>query len=108
MIDLHTHTDGLRRPPDRRPTSSRQAWLAGIRVLAVTDHDTIGGLAEPRTAAAEFGLRLVDGVEVTAIERERDVHVLGYFVSQRHAVPARFSPTQRERGSHACARSARG
>ena len=51
MIDLHTHTAAS----DGRLTATdlvRQAWLAGIRVLAVTDHDTLGGLEE----AARGGL----------------------------------------------------
>lgn len=95
MVDLHTHTaasDG------RLPATDlvRQAWLAGIRVLAVTDHDTLGGLDEAARAASEFGVRLVPGVEVTAVERDRDVHVLGYFVDRAHAGFQTFLALQRD------------
>jgi len=47
--------------------------------MSVTDHDTIAGLAEARSAAESRGIRLVDGIEMTAIDDGRDVHVLGYF-----------------------------
>jgi 3',5'-nucleoside bisphosphate phosphatase len=95
VIDLHTHTAAS----DGRLTATdlvRQAWLAGIRVLGVTDHDTLGGLDEAERAAAEFGVRLIDGVEVTAVERERDVHVLGYFVDRAHAGFQAFLAAQRQ------------
>jgi len=95
VIDLHTHTAAS----DGRLTATdlvRHAWMAGIRVLAVTDHDTLGGLDEAARAAADFGLRLVDGVEVTAIERDRDVHVLGYFVNRAHAGFQAFLSSQRD------------
>jgi 3',5'-nucleoside bisphosphate phosphatase len=78
VIDLHTHTtasDGHLSPADL----VREAWLAGIRVLAVTDHDTVAGLAEVGRAAVQFGLGHVPGIEITAIDDGRDVHVLGYF-----------------------------
>lgn len=95
MIDLHTHTqasDGRLSPRDL----VRQAWLAGIRVLGVTDHDTIGGLAAASSAAHEFGVRLVDGVEVTAIEESRDVHVLGYFMDLTDEPFVSFLAAQRQ------------
>jgi predicted metal-dependent phosphoesterase TrpH len=78
VIDLHTHTtasDGHLSPADL----VREAWLAGVRVLAVTDHDTIAGVADVGRAAAQFGLTPVTGIEITAIDDGRDVHVLGYF-----------------------------
>jgi 3',5'-nucleoside bisphosphate phosphatase len=95
VIDLHTHTqasDGRLSPTDL----VRQAWTAGITVLGVADHDTMGGLAEARRAADSFGLRLVDGVEVTAVEHGRDVHVLGYFVDAGNAGFRQFLKTQRD------------
>jgi predicted metal-dependent phosphoesterase TrpH len=94
VIDLHTHTVAS----DGRLTATdlvRQAWVAGIRVLGVTDHDTLGGLAEAHRAAEQFGLQLVDGVEVTAVEHDRDVHVLGYFVDSEHAGFQGFLADQR-------------
>ena len=78
MIDLHLHTtasDGSLSPGDL----VARAVLAGISTLAVTDHDTIAGLPEARAAATARGVRFVTGIEITAIEAGRDVHVLGYF-----------------------------
>jgi 3',5'-nucleoside bisphosphate phosphatase len=74
----------------------QRAWMAGIRVLGITDHDTVAGLASGRQAAAAFSLTLIDGVEVTAVENGRDVHVLGYFVDSAEASFAAFLARQRE------------
>lgn len=78
MIDLHLHTtasDGALAPA----ALVARAASAGITTLAVTDHDTTGGLDEARAAASARGIRLVNGIEITAVEGNRDVHVLGYF-----------------------------
>ena len=60
------------------------AAAAGLTTIALTDHDTVGGLAEARQAAQQFGLTLIDGIEVTAVESGRDVHVLAYFFDPQH------------------------
>ena len=78
MIDLHSHTTASDGYLDA-DSLIREAWTAGLRVLAVTDHDTVAGLAPARASAAAFGLSLVDGIELTAVDQGRDVHVLGYF-----------------------------
>ncbi|MEO6214266.1 MAG: PHP domain-containing protein [Vicinamibacterales bacterium] len=78
MIDLHLHTtasDGSLLPADL----VARAATAGITTLSVTDHDTIAGLSAAHLAAALCGLRLVNGIEITAVENSRDVHILGYF-----------------------------
>jgi 3',5'-nucleoside bisphosphate phosphatase len=95
VIDLHTHTDAS----DGRLTSHelvQRARIAGIGVLSITDHDTLAGLPSGRQAAAGFGLTFVDGVEVTAVENGRDVHVLGYFLDPADANLAAFLARQRE------------
>lgn len=94
MIDLHTHTDASDGCLTSRELIER-AWKAGIRVLGVTDHDTIAGLESARDAAAAFGLTLIDGVEVTAVEHGRDVHVLGYFVNPADPALGAFLARQR-------------
>ncbi len=73
-----------------------QAARAGITTLSVTDHDTTAGLAGARAAAARHGVALVSGIEITAIERSRDVHVLGYFFDPDNAALRAFLDTQRE------------
>jgi 3',5'-nucleoside bisphosphate phosphatase len=93
-IDLHLHTtasDG-RLPPSALVTLAAQV---GLDVMSVTDHDTIAGLAEAREAAASRGIRLVDGIEMTAIDDGRDVHVLGYFFDPEDGTFNQFLRTQR-------------
>lgn len=51
---------------------------AGVRVFSVTDHDTVAALPEVAAAAERHGLAWIPGIEITAIEDGRDVHVLGY------------------------------
>ena len=81
MIDLHAHTtasDGALAPA----ALVRLALASGVRVLAITDHDTTAGLAEAVRAAEEAGraLRVVPGIEISARLRDREIHLLGHFV----------------------------
>lgn len=78
MIDLHLHTTAS----DGRCTPSElveQAAAAGVSILAVTDHDTTAAVAAVREAARARGIEAIPGIEITAVEAGRDVHVLGYF-----------------------------
>lgn len=78
MIDLHLHTtasDGRLAPVELVSLAA----AAGLTTISVTDHDTTAGLAEARAAAGAARIRLVNGIEITAVEAGRDVHVLGYF-----------------------------
>ncbi len=88
MIDLHTHTtasDGSLSPTDL----VERAASAGIRTLAVTDHDTLAGIREAAAAARARGIAFLPGVEITALHEQRDVHMLGYFF---HADPPGMRP----------------
>jgi predicted metal-dependent phosphoesterase TrpH len=94
LIDLHLHTtasDGALQPA----ALVARAAGAGLTVLSITDHDTLAGLPEARAAAARHGLRLVNGVEITAVENRRDVHMLGYFIDSADAGLATFLDRQR-------------
>jgi predicted metal-dependent phosphoesterase TrpH len=95
LIDLHTHTtasDGRHAPRDLVDRAVR----AGVRVLAVTDHDTVAGIAEARRHAEAAGLEFVAGIEITAMAEGADVHVLGYFFDDESPVLLEFLKTQRE------------
>lgn len=84
MIDLHlhtTHSDGRWAP--RRVVE--EAAARGLAAIAITDHDVLDGLAEARAAAAELGVELVDGIELTADWDGRAVHILGYGVDPHDA-----------------------
>ncbi len=76
-IDLHAHTtasDGSLRPTEL----VHKAAALGLAALAVTDHDTLGGLAEARQAAQAVGLDLVSGVELSVEDDGGRFHLLGY------------------------------
>jgi predicted metal-dependent phosphoesterase TrpH len=75
-VDLHSHTthsDGLNPPAEL----VRLARAAGIGVLAVTDHDTLDGIAAAAEEGGRIGVRVVPGVEMSSQFEGRDVHVLG-------------------------------
>ncbi|HUF24760.1 MAG TPA: PHP domain-containing protein [Vicinamibacterales bacterium] len=94
MIDLHLHTtasDGLLSP---EALVARVA-AAGVTVMAVTDHDTVAGIDRADAAAGARGIRLIPGIEITAVENGRDVHVLGYFFDRAHRPLAEFLDGQR-------------
>lgn len=83
-FDMHVHTtasDGIWSPTE----IVRLAKERGLTGLAVTDHDTLDGLAEAAAAARELGVRLIFGVELSCEVAEPghdegyEVHMLGYF-----------------------------
>jgi len=81
LIDLHSHT--LHSDGDRSPENLlAEAAAAGITVLSVTDHDTVSGIGECRTAALRHGVRLVPGIEISCELHGREVHILGHFLDE--------------------------
>lgn len=75
-IDLHTHStasDGTDTPAELM----RNAVAAGLDVVALTDHDTVGGHAEARAARPE-GLTLVTGAELSCRIDGVSLHMLAY------------------------------
>ncbi len=108
QIDLHSHTlrsDGILTPAEL----AAQAAATGIRLLSITDHDTLAGIRELRASdALPPGLELLPGVEINAVAGDRvdlrheEIHVLGLGVNpddepfettlatQRHARRLRF------------------
>jgi predicted metal-dependent phosphoesterase TrpH len=77
-VDLHTHStasDGVYAPAELL----RQASEAGLRVLALTDHDTTNGIAEAAEAARKLDIDFIPGLELNTDTSGGEVHVLGYF-----------------------------
>ena len=94
MIDLHLHTtasDGTLSPRDL----VARAASARLTTISVTDHDTVAGLPEATHAAEALGLTMVPGIEITAVEQGRDIHVLGYFLDSESRMLAEFLTSQR-------------
>lgn len=94
MIDLHLHTTASDGHLSSEELVARVAG-AGVTVMAVTDHDTVAGLPRAEAAAAARGIRLIPGIEITAVEEGRDVHVLGYFFDAANRALALFLEAQR-------------
>ncbi|MFL5823136.1 MAG: PHP domain-containing protein [Solirubrobacteraceae bacterium] len=82
-FDLQSHStysDGQLPPAE----VVRAAADAGVRLLALSDHDSVEGVAEAQEAAASAGIELVPAVELSAVERDyEDYHVLGYRIDHR-------------------------
>jgi len=95
-VDLHTHTtssDGTLRPRELVAEAARR----GVRVLAVTDHDSTDGLAEAMAAAREHPpLTIVPGIEINCDVEGAEIHVLGYCMDYEAAWFQDFCRAQRE------------
>ena len=84
-FDLQSHSmrsDGALEPA----AVVAAAGAAGVRLLALTDHDTVDGVEEAQAAGAEHGVVVVPAVEVSTVdELGEDFHVLGYGVDHNDA-----------------------
>ncbi len=79
MIDLHVHTnmsDGSFSPAE----VVRLAAERGIKAIAITDHDTVAGIAEAQAEGARIGVEVIAGVEISAQWDAGILHILGFFV----------------------------
>src|SRR5215475_2901719 len=77
--DLHAHTtasDGTLSPRELVRLAAKQ----GVRVLAVTDHDSVSGLREAIDEGARLGVEIVPGLEINCDVEGAEIHVLGYCV----------------------------
>jgi 3',5'-nucleoside bisphosphate phosphatase len=80
FVDLHSHStasDGSCAPAD----VVREAQRHGLAAIALTDHDTTEGLAEAVAEGQRIGVRVVPGVELSAVEEELETHILGLHLS---------------------------
>ncbi len=85
--DLHLHStasDGLLTPTEL----VTMAKSLGFSAVALTDHDTISGIAEAKTAGVALGIEVIAGIELSAIDDreygEVEVHILGYLIDPEH------------------------
>jgi 3',5'-nucleoside bisphosphate phosphatase len=78
-IDLHLHTtasDGVLSPSEM----VRYAKSKGLQAIAITDHDTIGGLREAMAEGEKIGFEIIPGIEISAEHSPGSMHLLGYFL----------------------------
>lgn len=84
VADLHTHStasDGA----DAPARVVERAAANGLRAMALTDHDTVDGIAEAQAAGRRLGVTVVAGCEMTAYVGKDEFHILGYFVDPANA-----------------------
>ena len=83
MIDLHMHStasDGTLTPAEL----VEEAKKSGLKVMALTDHDTLDGIEEGKNKAKELGIEFVNGIEFSTEYNEKEVHILGYFLDENN------------------------
>lgn len=82
-IDLHMHSTASDGELAAEALMAAVAE-AGVKVAALTDHDSVEGLAKARVAAAAVGVQLIDGVELSCRWDAHDIHVVGLGIDPRH------------------------
>ncbi len=84
-VDLHSHSyysDGLHSPAEM----ANRAFLAGVKIWSLTDHDTSKGWEEAQAECEKLGIKFIQGVEITCkVELQSEIldpkswHLLAYF-----------------------------
>ncbi len=88
MIDLHSHTtasDGQYSPTELVKKASEH----NIKLLAITDHDTINGLEEAKNAGEQYGVKIIPGIEINITAPRGEFHLLGLGITD-------ISPSMKE------------
>jgi len=79
-FDLHMHTtasDGVYSPAEM----VRKGHEAGLKLIAITDHDTLAGIEEGKAEAEKLGITFISGVEISTKYEGISVDILGYGVT---------------------------
>lgn len=95
-VDLHAHStasDGAVSPAELVEAASR----AGLKAIAITDHDTIAGNDEAFATGASLGIRVVRGCELSAYDGDLEVHLLALHIRDAGAIRPSLEGFQRER-----------
>lgn len=83
-VDLHIHStasDGLHTPREILDMAAR----AGLRAVAITDHDCVDAVDEALAVSADRGVEVVPALELSSHIGGRDVHFLGYYIDHHNA-----------------------
>ena len=90
FVDLHTHStasDGILPPEQVVEAAAR----CGLNAIALTDHDTMGGVAAARIAGERLGIRVIAAVELSAFLDDHEVHLLALHVSRLGSLEQRLA-----------------
>jgi len=100
FVDLHMHStasDGSRSPAE----VVRAAKRASLAAIALTDHDTVAGLAKASAVGTELGIRVVNGVELSAVEGDTETHLLGLHLTDTAVLERGLGELREMRGRRA-------
>jgi predicted metal-dependent phosphoesterase TrpH len=99
-VDLHMHStasDGSLQPEQVVAAAKN----IGLAVIALTDHDTLDGIPEATRAAARVGMRVVPGVELSAHDGSREIHLLALHISNPGPLELRLAKFRQAREARA-------
>jgi len=85
LADLHCHSlrsDGQLSPSDLVDRAAEQ----GVTMLALTDHDTLGGIEEARDQARKYDMQIVSGIEFSSVWNGMGIHIVGLGFDEQHPV----------------------
>ena len=80
-IDLHTHStasDGTYTPSELVKYAAEKELAA----IALTDHDTLDGVAEAKAAGEKYGVRVIAGAEFSTVYEKISLHIVGLFLPE--------------------------
>jgi predicted metal-dependent phosphoesterase TrpH len=80
--DLHIHTvfsDGTQSPEKIVELAKK----AGLKTIAITDHDVVAGIERAVKKGEELGVEVIPGIELTTETLDTEIHILGYFIDCR-------------------------
>jgi len=81
-IDLHVHStysDGTLTPEELVILAKKQ----GLSAMALTDHDTIVGVAEAVEAGSKYNIEIIPGIELSAAYGSKEIHIVGLYVDYK-------------------------
>jgi predicted metal-dependent phosphoesterase TrpH len=99
-VDLHTHStasDGILAPEKVIEAAQR----CGLAALALTDHDTIDGVAAARATGERLGIRIIAGCELSAFDGENEIHLLALHLTHLDALQRRLGELRAHRHTRA-------
>ena len=96
FVDLHTHStasDGTLSPEGVIDAAQR----CGLTAIALTDHDTMDGVAPARAAGERLGVRVIAGVELSAFHDDHEVHLLALHLTHLETLQRRLGELRASR-----------
>ena len=100
FVDLHSHStasDGAFAPDVVVETAA----AAGLAAFALTDHDTLAGVTAAVEAGVRCGIRVIPGVELSLMDGEREVHMLGLHIARVDEMQSRLTNVRESRRARA-------